>query len=145
MSAPPNMRMPLWLQQRQQSTPSPTPSDTRTIAKNKKTVKLFWKEIKEEESLLARLKKKKTIWDDIKPVAVDTAKLEHLFESRTKEMVSKVSVRSHEIDAAFYIAIRLIGLSVAPKTLPYYCRPLISSLPEAIEPVRRRDYITELV
>ena len=79
------------LQSRLQDTPSPTPSEGRIIAKNKKTVKLFWKEVKEEKGLLSRLKKKKTIWDEIKPVLVDTSKLEHLFENRSKELVSKVS------------------------------------------------------
>ncbi|RWS14572.1 FH1/FH2 domain-containing protein 3-like isoform X3, partial [Dinothrombium tinctorium] len=72
---------------RSESTPSPTPSEK--IVKNKKTVKLFWKEVKEEKSLLSRLKKKKTIWDEIKPVPVDTEKLEHLFENRSKELSNK--------------------------------------------------------
>ena len=62
------------------------------ISKNKKTVKLFWKEVKEERSILSRLKRKKTIWDELTPFRVDTEKLEHLFENRTKEIVNKVSV-----------------------------------------------------
>ncbi|GIX79290.1 hypothetical protein CDAR_290451 [Caerostris darwini] len=33
--------------------------------------------------------KKKTIWDELKPVPVDTQKLEHLFENRAKELVNK--------------------------------------------------------
>ena len=58
--------------------------------KNKKTVKLFWKEVKEEKSILNRLKKKKTIWDEITIIPVDPVKMEHLFENRTKELVNKV-------------------------------------------------------
>lgn len=58
--------------------------------KNKKTVKLFWKEVKEEKSILNRLKKKKTIWDEITMIPVDPVKMEHLFENRTKELVNKV-------------------------------------------------------
>ncbi|KAI1285265.1 FH1/FH2 domain-containing protein 3 [Halotydeus destructor] len=95
-SAPPSglrgpSNLPLWMQQnRYQSTPSPTPSDDKLLpCKNKKTVKLFWKEVKEDKSLLCKLTKNRTIWDELRPVAVDTVKLEHLFENRSKELVSK--------------------------------------------------------
>lgn len=67
-------------------------SSPAPISKNKKTVKLFWKEVKEERSILSRLKRKKTIWDELTPFHVDTEKLEHLFENRTKETVNKVSI-----------------------------------------------------
>lgn len=62
-----------------------------TLGKSKKTLKLFWKEVKEDKGLLSRLKRKKTIWDEIENVQVDTEKLEHLFENRTKELSNKVS------------------------------------------------------
>ena len=84
-----------WLcNQRNQNTPSPTPSPdlSKLIPKNKKTIKLFWKEVKEDKSLLSRIMKKKTIWDEIKNVSVDTQKLEHLFESRAKELINKVCI-----------------------------------------------------
>lgn len=32
----------------------------------------------------------KMIWDELPPTVVDTQKLEHLFESRAKDMMSKV-------------------------------------------------------
>lgn len=67
------------------------------VSKNKKTVKLFWKEVKEERSILSRLKRKKTIWDELTPFHVDTEKLEHLFENRTKEIVNKVSISTCQI------------------------------------------------
>lgn len=54
--------------------------------KRKKTMKLFWKEVREDRSLLAKLTKKKTIWDEIKPVPIDTQKLEYLFESKAKDL-----------------------------------------------------------
>ena len=44
------------------------------------------------KGLLSRLKRKKTIWDEVENVQVDTAKLEHLFENRTKELSNKVSL-----------------------------------------------------
>lgn len=58
--------------------------------KSKKTVKLFWKEVRDDPNILARLKHK-MIWDELSPVAVDTQKLEHLFESRAKDLITKVS------------------------------------------------------
>ena len=74
------------------STPSPVNNSNPNCntSKNKKTVKLFWKEVEEDRSLLARLKKKKTIWDDLKHVPIDTTKIEHLFENRSKELPNKV-------------------------------------------------------
>jgi len=59
--------------------------------KSKKTVKLFWKEVRDDPNILARLDKHKMIWDELTPVAVDTQKLEHLFESRAKDLITKVS------------------------------------------------------
>lgn len=32
----------------------------------------------------------KTIWDELPPANVDTQKLEHLFESRAKDLMTKV-------------------------------------------------------
>ncbi|KAK0181729.1 hypothetical protein PV327_003985 [Microctonus hyperodae] len=58
--------------------------------KNKKTVKLFWKEVREDPIILSRLDKNTTIWDELMPVPVDTQKLEHLFESRAKDLITKV-------------------------------------------------------
>lgn len=55
--------------------------------KRKKTMKLFWKEVREDRSLLSKLTRKRTIWDEIKPVQVDTQKLEHLFESKAKDLL----------------------------------------------------------
>ncbi|XP_025263114.1 uncharacterized protein LOC105251013 isoform X2 [Camponotus floridanus] len=57
--------------------------------KSKKTVKLFWKEVRDDPNILARLDKHKMIWDELSPVAVDTQKLEHLFESRAKDLITK--------------------------------------------------------
>ena len=56
--------------------------------KSKKTVKLFWREIREDQFSLV---KGPTLWDELKPVAVDTQKLEHLFESRSKDLIAKAS------------------------------------------------------
>lgn len=86
-------------------------SNNNTIKKNKKTVrrniivnvlrifcnengniislqvKLFWKEVRED---LIPASIAKTIWDELQPTTIDTQKLEHLFESRAKDMMAKV-------------------------------------------------------
>lgn len=65
-------------------------TDSSTIKKNKKTVKLFWKEIQEfpaSDSL--RSKVGGFIWDDLPEVHLDTTTLEHLFESRTNDLIIK--------------------------------------------------------
>lgn len=66
-------------------------SDSSTIKKNKKTVKLFWKEI-QENPVPAPIRPKVGgfIWDDLPNVSLDTAMLEHLFESRTNDLIIKV-------------------------------------------------------
>ena len=51
-------------------------------------VKLFWKEVRED---LIPMTVGKTIWDELPAANVDTQKLEHLFESRAKDLMSKVT------------------------------------------------------
>lgn len=63
---------------------------TGITKKSKKTVKLFWKEVRDDPIILTRLDKNKMIWDELLPVPVDTQKLEHLFESRAKDLITKV-------------------------------------------------------
>ncbi|KAF5302687.1 hypothetical protein FQA39_LY10183 [Lamprigera yunnana] len=58
------------------------------IKKNKKTVKLFWKEVRDDPITVLKLKTG-LIWDELSPVNVDTQKLEHLFESRAKDLITK--------------------------------------------------------
>ncbi|KAG1675016.1 FH1/FH2 domain-containing protein 3 [Nymphon striatum] len=64
-------------------------SNNRTFTKNKKTIKLFWREVHDKPSSTQNGKISKSIWDEIKPVAVDKQKLEHLFESRGKDHIVK--------------------------------------------------------
>jgi len=49
-------------------------------------VKLFWKEVR-EDMIPSTLR---TIWDELPEASVDTSKLEHLFESRAKDLLTKV-------------------------------------------------------
>lgn len=67
------------------------PAETKIpIKKNKKTVKLFWKEVRDDPIFSTKLKSG-FIWDELSPVSVDTQKLEHLFESRAKDLITKVN------------------------------------------------------
>ncbi|KAJ9592736.1 hypothetical protein L9F63_015616, partial [Diploptera punctata] len=59
------------------------------VKKTKKTVKLFWKEVRDDPIILAKLQQTGMIWDELNPVLVDTQKLEHLFESRAKDLITK--------------------------------------------------------
>lgn len=50
-------------------------------------MKLFWKEVREDTIPTSV---GKTIWDEMPQTTIDTQKLEHLFESRAKDMMAKV-------------------------------------------------------
>ncbi|XP_068446833.1 FH1/FH2 domain-containing protein 1 [Clinocottus analis] len=60
----------------------PPPSSSQ---KKKKTVKLFWRELQEAEPRRCRFGRG-TVWAALDKVSVDTSRLEHLFESKAKEM-----------------------------------------------------------
>ncbi|CAL8351109.1 unnamed protein product [Merluccius merluccius] len=74
-----------------------------SVVKKRKTVKLFWKELKQAEGPEGGLKCKfgrGTVWASLDKVAVDSAKLEHLFESKAKQLsVAKkgVEVKKSEV------------------------------------------------
>lgn len=77
--------------------PPPAPPSFSTISmdsiapafnKKRKTVKLFWKEMKEADCQSRGKFGKGTLWESLDKVMVDTEKLEHLFESKAKELVT---------------------------------------------------------
>ncbi|XP_078400278.1 FH1/FH2 domain-containing protein 1 isoform X1 [Cetorhinus maximus] len=69
---------------------SPSQVADPTLTKKKKTVKLFWKELKQPESPFRSCKfGRGTVWASLDKVKVDTTKLEHLFESKAKELPTK--------------------------------------------------------
>ncbi|XP_075991055.1 formin homology 2 domain containing isoform X3 [Anticarsia gemmatalis] len=93
-------------------------SDSSTIKKNKKTVKLFWREIQENPTPMPiRPKIGGFIWDDLPTVNVDTHMLEHLFESRTNDLIIKEKLsepkRNLILDAK-----RSNAINIAMKKLP---------------------------
>uniref|UniRef100_A0A671P7R5 FH1/FH2 domain-containing protein 3-like n=1 Tax=Sinocyclocheilus anshuiensis TaxID=1608454 RepID=A0A671P7R5_9TELE len=61
--------------------------------KRKKTIRLFWSEVRPADWIYRNHKRsQESLWSRLEPVKLDTAKLEHLFESKSKEMpVTKVT------------------------------------------------------
>ncbi|XP_059055137.1 uncharacterized protein LOC131849156 [Achroia grisella] len=93
-------------------------SDSSTIKKSKKTVKLFWREIQENPAPVPlRPKLGGFIWDDLPEINLDTAILEHLFESRTNDLILKEKLmepkRNLILDAK-----RSNAINIAMKKLP---------------------------
>uniref|UniRef100_A0A8D3DY10 Formin homology 2 domain containing 1 n=1 Tax=Scophthalmus maximus TaxID=52904 RepID=A0A8D3DY10_SCOMX len=93
--------------------PPPPPPGTK-----KKTVKLFWKELKQADRPEKCRFGRGTVWASLDKVAVNTTRLEHLFESKAKELhVAKVTrTGKHEIlvlDPKRSNAIN-IGMTVLP-------------------------------
>lgn len=69
--------------------PSGDPASSRK--QKKKTVKLFWKELKQADAPHRCRFGRGTVWASLDKVTVDTTRLEHLFESKAKELpVAKV-------------------------------------------------------
>uniref|UniRef100_A0ABI7W7X4 Formin homology 2 domain containing 1 n=1 Tax=Felis catus TaxID=9685 RepID=A0ABI7W7X4_FELCA len=64
--------------------------DGLALPTKRKTVKLFWRELKlagGHEGSGSRFGPCPTLWASLEPVSVDTARLEHLFESRAKDVL----------------------------------------------------------
>uniref|UniRef100_A0A8D2P0R5 Formin homology 2 domain containing 1 n=1 Tax=Zosterops lateralis melanops TaxID=1220523 RepID=A0A8D2P0R5_ZOSLA len=88
-------------------------------AKKKRTVKLFWKELKQLDGTVGPCRfGHGTLWASLQDVEVNAAKLEHLFESRSKETpASKKAIDGKKVvvvlDPKRSNAIN-IGLTVLP-------------------------------
>ncbi|XP_063041163.1 FH1/FH2 domain-containing protein 3 [Engraulis encrasicolus] len=77
------------------STPPAPPSQTQVpepgseqplFQKKKKTIRLFWSEVRPDWQYGGYRRLQGSLWAKLEPVKVDTAKLEHLFESKSKEI-----------------------------------------------------------
>ncbi|XP_049458291.1 FH1/FH2 domain-containing protein 3 isoform X1 [Epinephelus fuscoguttatus] len=67
--------------------PVPPPPEPPLFNKKKKTIRLFWSEVRPTDSQYRDYKRSgDSLWSKLDPVKIDTAKLEHLFESKSKEM-----------------------------------------------------------
>ncbi|KAM6177630.1 FH1/FH2 domain-containing protein 1 isoform 4-T4 [Erethizon dorsatum] len=70
--------------------PPPSALDGPPLPTKRKTVKLFWRELKlagGHTGSGSRFGPSPTLWASLEPVSVDTARLEHLFESRAKDVL----------------------------------------------------------
>ncbi|XP_009999350.1 PREDICTED: FH1/FH2 domain-containing protein 1 [Chaetura pelagica] len=99
--------------------PSTSTTDGPSQAKKKRTVKLFWKELKQLDGTVGPGRfGQGTLWASLQSVEVNAAKLEHLFESRSKEApTSKKAIDGKKVvvvlDPKRSNAIN-IGLTVLP-------------------------------
>uniref|UniRef100_A0A8C0F000 Formin homology 2 domain containing 1 n=1 Tax=Bubo bubo TaxID=30461 RepID=A0A8C0F000_BUBBB len=92
--------------------------DGPSQAKKKRTVKLFWKELKQLDGTVGPSKfGQATLWASLQNVEVNAAKLEHLFESRSKEVPTSKAIDGKKVvvvlDPKRSNAIN-IGLTVLP-------------------------------
>uniref|UniRef100_A0A3P9MBT3 Formin homology 2 domain containing 1 n=1 Tax=Oryzias latipes TaxID=8090 RepID=A0A3P9MBT3_ORYLA len=76
--------------------PPPPPPGARPLSsapqQKKKTVKLFWRELKQADRPQKCHFGRGTVWASLDKVEVDTARLEQLFESKAKELCTKKAV-----------------------------------------------------
>uniref|UniRef100_A0A663DXM3 Formin homology 2 domain containing 1 n=2 Tax=Aquila chrysaetos chrysaetos TaxID=223781 RepID=A0A663DXM3_AQUCH len=99
--------------------PGPSATDGPSQAKKKRTVKLFWKELKQLDGTVGPGRfGQATLWASLQNVEVNASKLEHLFESRSKEVpTSKKAIDGKKVvvvlDPKRSNAIN-IGLTVLP-------------------------------
>lgn len=68
--------------------------ESSLFQKKKKTIRLFWSEVRPEEERFLGLKRRHlSLWSKLEPVNLDMSKLEQLFESKSKEInVTKVTI-----------------------------------------------------
>lgn len=77
---------------------SQVPRGQPAFTKKKKTIRLFWNEVRPFEwSNKNNHRCREFLWSKLEPVKVDTSRLEHLFESKSKELsVTKVGWALHQ-------------------------------------------------
>ncbi|XP_051485296.1 FH1/FH2 domain-containing protein 1 isoform X2 [Apus apus] len=98
--------------------PGSSTTDGPSQAKKKRTVKLFWKELKQLDGTVGPGRfGQETLWASLQSVEVNAAKLEHLFESRSKEAPTSKAIDGKKVvvvlDPKRSNAIN-IGLTVLP-------------------------------
>ncbi|XP_030017953.1 FH1/FH2 domain-containing protein 1 isoform X2 [Sphaeramia orbicularis] len=87
--------------------------------KKKKTVKLFWKELKQADAAQKCRFGRGTVWASLDKVAVDTARLEHLFESKAKELpVAKKGAETKKAEILVLDPKRSNAINIGMTVLP---------------------------
>ncbi|TTZ70354.1 FH1/FH2 domain-containing protein 3 [Bagarius yarrelli] len=74
--------------------PPPPQPDCSFFQKKKKTIRLFWSEVRPDEWRFLGLRRGHlSLWSKLEPVKLDSSKLENLFESKSKELnVTKLNI-----------------------------------------------------
>lgn len=96
--------------------------DGPALPTKRKTVKLFWRELKlagVRGGSGSRFGPSPTLWASLEPVSVDTARLEHLFESRAKDVLpSKKAGESRRTMTTVLDPKRSNAINIGLTTLP---------------------------
>ncbi|XP_063336614.1 FH1/FH2 domain-containing protein 1 isoform X2 [Pelmatolapia mariae] len=97
----------------------PPPPSLEASQKKKKTVKLFWKELKQADGPKKCRFGRGTVWASLDKVAVDTARLEHLFESKGKELpVAKKGPETKKTEILVLDSKRSNAINIGMTVLP---------------------------
>ncbi|XP_019216897.1 FH1/FH2 domain-containing protein 1 isoform X3 [Oreochromis niloticus] len=99
--------------------PGVPPPPHEASQKKKKTVKLFWKELKQADGPKKCRFGRGTVWASLDKVAVDTARLEHLFESKGKELpVAKKGPETKKTEILVLDSKRSNAINIGMTVLP---------------------------
>ncbi|XP_010610532.1 FH1/FH2 domain-containing protein 1 isoform X1 [Fukomys damarensis] len=100
----------------------PSALDGPPLPTKRKTVKLFWRELKiagGHTGSGSHFGPSPTLWASLEPVSVDTARLEHLFESRAKDVLpSKKTGESRRTMTTVLDPKRSNAINIGLTTLP---------------------------
>ncbi|KAM6942760.1 LOW QUALITY PROTEIN: FH1/FH2 domain-containing protein 1 [Xenentodon cancila] len=98
---------------------APPPSSSASLQKKKKTVKLFWKELKQADGPQKCRFGRGTVWASLDKVAVDTTRLEHLFESKSKDLpVAKKGPETKKAEILVLDSKRSNAINIGMTVLP---------------------------
>ncbi|KAG8521738.1 FH1/FH2 domain-containing protein 1, partial [Galemys pyrenaicus] len=99
----------------------PSAPEGLALPTKRKTVKLFWRELKlvgGHGGSGSRFGPCPTLWASLEPVLVDTARLEHLFESRAKDVPSKKAGEGRRTMTVVLDPKRSNAINIGLTTLP---------------------------
>ncbi|CAB1454808.1 unnamed protein product [Pleuronectes platessa] len=97
----------------------PPPLSAAASTQKKKTVKLFWRELKQADKPEKCRFGRGTVWASLDKVAVDTARLEHLFESKAKELhVAKKAPETKKSEIQVLDSKRSNAINIGMTVLP---------------------------
>nr|XP_057944362.1 FH1/FH2 domain-containing protein 1 [Doryrhamphus excisus] len=99
--------------------PSSQAAAAATFPRKKKTVKLFWRELKQADGPKRCRFGRGTVWASLDKVQVDTVRLEHLFESKAKELpVAKKAAETKKSEILVLDPKRSNAINIGMTVLP---------------------------